>query len=66
MARKKKLSRLAVCRKLQELALKIAAGRPVRAGNRSVKVPDELEIEMEIEVEDGEYELEIELKWRKV
>jgi len=63
MAHKKKMARLDLCRKLHELALKIAADKPVRVGNRSVRIPDHVEFEIEFDQEDGKSELEIEVKW---
>ncbi len=59
----RELSRLAVARRLQDLALRIAAGKPIRVGGVSVRVPERIVVEEELETKDGETELEIELKW---
>ncbi len=58
------LSRYMLAKKLQEAALRIAAGKPIRVGDQSVRVPDEVVLEAEIEIEDGETELEFEIKWK--
>ena len=63
MAEERSMARFEVARRLQELALRVAAGRPIRVGGRAVRVPDEVILEEELEEEDGEVEIEIELRW---
>lgn len=59
----RELSRWSLARHLQNVALRIAAGKPVRIGGVSVLVPDRVVIEEEVQTKDGETELEFELKW---
>jgi amphi-Trp domain-containing protein len=59
----RELSRLAVARRLQDMALRIASGRPIRVGGVSVRVPERIVVEEELETKDGETEFEVELKW---
>ncbi|HCF57901.1 MAG TPA: hypothetical protein DFS52_07905 [Myxococcales bacterium] len=63
MPKKRTISRWALARRLQETALRIAAGKPVRIGGQLVCVPDEVLLEEELETSDGETELEFEIKW---
>jgi amphi-Trp domain-containing protein len=63
MKTKRELNRLAVARRLQDLALRIAAGKPVVVSGVSVAVPERVVVEEEIETKDGQTELEIELTW---
>ncbi|MGI5863939.1 MAG: hypothetical protein ACOX6T_18050 [Myxococcales bacterium] len=63
MPKKRTISRWALARRLQETALRIAAGKPVRIGGQVVCVPDEIVLEEELETVDGETELEFEIKW---
>jgi amphi-Trp domain-containing protein len=63
MRKQRTLNRMALARRLQELALSIAAGKPVRVGNVSVLVPEQVVLEEELETKEGETELEFELKW---
>ena len=64
MKEKQTLSRWMLAKKLQDLALRIAAGKPVRIGDRSVRIPDHVTLEAEVETEDGETELEFEITWK--
>jgi hypothetical protein len=63
MAKKRTMTRLALARRLQELALRIAAGKPVRVGGVSARVPERVLLEEELETRDGETELELEVSW---
>jgi hypothetical protein len=63
MGKGRTLTRLALARHLQELALRIAAGEPVRVGGAEVRIPDRVLLEEEVETHDGVTELELELKW---
>ena len=59
----RELSRWSLAQHLQDVALRIAAGKPVRIGGVSVLVPDRVVVEEEVQTKDGETELEFELKW---
>lgn len=61
--RRKTITRLALARRLQSIALALAADRPVRVGNRSVRVPERVTFEQEIEISGKETELEFEITW---
>ena len=63
MKTKRTLSRWTLARRLQDVALRIAAGKPVRIGGVLVRVPDQVVLEEEVETKGGETELELELKW---
>jgi len=63
MKKKKTVGRWAVARRLQELSLRIAAGKPIWIGGVRVLVPDEVKLQEEIETESGAAEIELELKW---
>lgn len=63
MKTKRELSRLAVARRLQDIALRIAAGKPVSIGGVAVRVPERIIVEEELESKSGKTELEIELSW---
>jgi len=63
MKQERKLTRFELAGKLQDLALRIAAGKTIRIGRKTVRIPDEVSFEMELEAEDGEQELELEIKW---
>jgi len=60
---RKTVSRWALARRLNQVALRIAAGRPVRIGGVSVRIPDELVLDEEFETGDGETEVEFEFRW---
>jgi hypothetical protein len=60
--KERELSRLAVARRLQEVALRIAAGTPVRVGGVAVQIPDRVIVEEELETRAGETERELELR----
>jgi amphi-Trp domain-containing protein len=63
MKKKRTVSRWSLSRRLQELALRIAAGKPIRIGGKSVRLPEEVELEEELEAKNGKTELELEIKW---
>ena len=63
MPTKRTMTRWALARRLQMLAIRVAAGKPIRIGRTSIRVPDKVVWEEELETEDGQTELEIELKW---
>jgi amphi-Trp domain-containing protein len=63
MKNKQTLSRWTLARRLQDMALRIAAGKPVRVGGVLVRVPDQIILEEEVETKDGKTELEFEMKW---
>lgn len=63
MKAKRMLSRFAVARRLAELSVRIAAGRPIKIGKALVKLPERFVWEESVEREEGEMELEFELKW---
>jgi len=64
MKSRRKLSRWALARKLQDLALRIAAGRPVHLAGKTMRLPDKLCLKEEVEMKGGEIELELEIKWK--
>ena len=66
MKTKKELKRLVLERRLQDIAPRIAVGRPVRINGVFVSVPDRVFVEEEVESNNGETELELELKWHAV
>jgi amphi-Trp domain-containing protein len=57
------MSRWALARRLQAVSLRIAAGKPIRIGGVSVRVPDRVILDEEVETQKGRTELEFELKW---
>jgi len=61
------MTRMALARRLQQIALLVAAGKPVRVGKRAATVPDRVVVETELDAgkPGGERELEIEIKWRE-
>lgn len=59
------VSRWTLARRLQDVAMRIAAGKPVRIGGTSVVVPDRVVLEEELELSGNQTELEFELSWRK-
>lgn len=63
MKKARPVTRLAVARLLQDLALRIAAGRPVRVGGASARIPEKVALELELETSGGVTELEVELTW---
>ena len=63
MKRTRTMSRWAAARRLQELALRIAGGRPLRVGRRATRAGDRVTLEEELEVSDGVVEFELELRW---
>ena len=63
MKTQRTMSRWSLARRLQDVALHISAGKPIRIGGISVHVPDQVVIEEEVETKNGETELEFELKW---
>ncbi len=63
MKAKRSLSRWSLARRLQDLALRIGSGKPIRIGKRSVRLPDRIILEQELEPEDGQTELELEISW---
>jgi hypothetical protein len=63
MKTKRRLSRYALARRLQFLALQISAGKPIRIGSTSVRIPANAVIEEEIETTRGATEIEFEIHW---
>jgi amphi-Trp domain-containing protein len=63
MRKTRTISRWALVRRLHDIALRVAAGKPIRIGGSSVVVPERLQLEEEFETADGEVELELEIKW---
>ncbi len=63
MKTRQTLNRMGLARQLQDMALRIASGKPVKINGRSVRVPDHVEVKAEIEIEDQEQQIEIEIKW---
>lgn len=63
LPRKETVTRLALARRLQAIALALAADKPIRVGRASVRVPERVKFEQEFETEDGEMELELEITW---
>jgi len=63
MKTKRNISRWSLARRLQDMALRVSADKPIRIGGVSVRVPDQVALEIEVETKDGETELEFELKW---
>ncbi len=63
MSDERTIDRFALARRLQDLALRIAAGKPVRIGGKSVRIPDTVSLEEEVETEDGTTEVEFEISW---
>jgi hypothetical protein len=57
MKTKRRLSSYALARRLQYLALQISAGKPIRMGSASVRIPANAVIEEEIETTSGETEI---------
>jgi amphi-Trp domain-containing protein len=57
------MSRWSLARRLQDVALRISAGKPIRVGGVSVCIPDRVVFEQEVETRKGKTELEFELKW---
>jgi hypothetical protein len=57
------VSRIVLARRLMQVALQIAAGKPVRVGGASIRVPERVLLEEELEAVSGTVELEFELKW---
>lgn len=63
MRTRRTMSRWAVARRLQDMALRISAGKPIRIGGVAVSVPDQVVLEEELEKKGGETECEFELTW---
>ena len=63
MKTKRRLSRYALARRLQHLALQIAAGKPIQIGSSSVYIPANAVIEEEIETTRSGTEIEFEIYW---
>lgn len=63
MSKTRTISRWTLSRRLQELALRIAAGKPVKVNGVSVVVPDRVTLETELESDAEEHELELEISW---
>lgn len=63
MKTKRRLSRYALARRLQYLALRIAAGKPIQIGSTSVRIPTSAVIEEEIETTRNGTEIEFEIHW---
>lgn len=61
--KQKTITRLTLARRLQAIALAIAADQPIRIGQKSVRVPDRVAFEEELETTRTETELEFELTW---
>lgn len=59
------VSRWTLARRLQDVAMRIAAGKPVRVGGASIVVPDRVVLEEELELSGNQTELEFEVSWRK-
>ena len=57
------ISRWALAQQLQDLALRIAAGKPVRINHTSIRIPDSVLVQVEYENSDDDHEFEIEIKW---
>jgi amphi-Trp domain-containing protein len=66
MKTKRAMSRFALARRLHEMALRIAAGKPIRIGGVSIQLPNRVNLEEEVETKAGETEIEIEIKWQRV
>jgi hypothetical protein len=60
---KRRLSRYQLARRLQDLALQIAAGKPIRIGATSASIPANAVIEEEMETTSGGTEIEFEIHW---
>jgi hypothetical protein len=63
MKTKRRLSNYQLARRLQYLALQISAGKPIRIGGTSVRIPANAVIEEEIETTRGGMEIEFEIHW---
>jgi amphi-Trp domain-containing protein len=63
MKTKRHISRWSLARRLQDMALRVSAGRPIRIGGILVRLPDQVVLEEEVETKKGKTELELELKW---
>lgn len=63
MRKTRSMTRLTLARRLSELAVRIAAGKPVRIAGTAVSLPERFALEEELETSGGETELELELKW---
>jgi hypothetical protein len=60
------MDRWSLARRLQDMALRIAADKRIRIGRASVRVRDEVVVEEELATKEGETELEFEIKWPAV
>lgn len=65
MARRRTVTRWTLARRLQDVAMRIAAGKPIRIGGVDVVVPDRVQLEEEYERSGPEAELELEISWRE-
>jgi len=63
MMTKRTLSSYSLARRLQYLALQIAAGKPIQIGSSSVRIPANAVIEEEIETTRSGTEIEFEIYW---
>jgi hypothetical protein len=63
MKSKRRMSRYALARRLQSGALQISAGKPIRIGSTSVRIPANAVIEEEIDTTRGGTEIEFEIRW---
>lgn len=63
MPRKQTMTRLALARRLQAIALSIATGKPIRVGRTMILVPERVVFEREVERSAGEMELDLEIMW---
>lgn len=63
MKTKRRLSRYALARRLQCLALQIAAGKSIQIGSSSVRIPANAVMEEEIETTRSGTEIEFEIYW---
>lgn len=63
MKTKRKMSRYALARRLQHIALQIASGKPIRIGSGLASLPEQFLVEEEYENSNGTIEIEIEIYW---
>jgi hypothetical protein len=63
METKQRLSSYALARRLQYLASQISAGKPIRMGSTSTRIPANAVIEEEIETTRDGTEIEFEIHW---
>ena len=63
MKTKRKMSRYALAHRLQNIALQIASGKPIRIGSGLAPLPKQFLVEEERENSNGTIEIEIEIRW---